>query len=118
MSDSNGSAIIGQRTALMKSDLLLLADNAETQRWLGGIAHGSGDSIAARATDRFLREAWARVGSSYAALSYLDYAERRVASFVSLRSPAWTVVVSGSVDVPLRRRWQRGRTAEAHHAAV
>jgi len=81
------AAIIRRRTALMESDLLLLADNAETQRWLGGIARSNGDSVAAREADRFLRDAWARVGSSYAALSYLDYAERPVFQIGSAPAP-------------------------------
>jgi signal transduction histidine kinase len=63
---------ITTRTTLLQSDLLLLAENAETQRWLARRAATGDDSAAAREADRFLREAWSRMGSSYAALVYRD----------------------------------------------
>jgi signal transduction histidine kinase len=63
---------IGARSALLRSDLLLLADNAETQGWLAQHAEGRGDSAAAREADRFVRDAWSRMGSSYAGLVYRD----------------------------------------------
>jgi len=61
-----------QRAALLESDLLLLAENAETQRWLGQRNAAGGDSTPAREADRFLREAWTRMSASYASLAYRD----------------------------------------------
>jgi signal transduction histidine kinase len=63
---------IETRAALLRSDLLLLAENAETQRWLTRRSAGGDDSAAAREANRFLREAWSRMGSSYAGLVYRD----------------------------------------------
>jgi len=63
---------IEAQAALLRSDLLLLAENAETQRWLTRRSSGGDDSAAAREADRFLREAWSRMGSSYAGLVYRD----------------------------------------------
>jgi len=60
------------RAALLQSDLHLLAENAETQRWLLRLAEGADDPDATREADRFLRDAWSRIGSSYAALTYAD----------------------------------------------
>lgn len=65
---------IGNRTALLQSDLQLLAENAETQRWLVRRTTNDEDSAVAREADRFLREVWGRMGTSYASLVYRDRA--------------------------------------------
>jgi hypothetical protein len=63
---------IGNRAALLQSDLLLLAENAETQRWLVRRAVGRDDSVAAGEAHQFLQDVWNRIGTSYASLVYRD----------------------------------------------
>jgi signal transduction histidine kinase len=70
--------LVRARAALLQSDLHLLAENAETQRWLLRLAEGASDPDAAREADRFLRDAWARMGSSYGALTYADPHQREL----------------------------------------
>ncbi len=63
---------IGARAALLQSDLLLLAENAETQRWLVRRSANDNDSAAALEADLFLREVWRRIGPGYASLVFHD----------------------------------------------
>jgi signal transduction histidine kinase len=63
---------ITERAALLQSDLLLLAENAETQRWLVRRAAGGDDSAAAVDASQFLRDVWERIGPSYASLVFRD----------------------------------------------
>lgn len=63
---------VGRNAALLQSDLLLLAENAETQRWLARRTPVGDDSAAGREADRFLRNVWSRIGPSYAGLEYRD----------------------------------------------
>ena len=63
---------ITERAALLQSDLLLLAENAETQRWLVRRAAGGDDSASAVDASQFLRDVWERIGPSYASLVYRD----------------------------------------------
>jgi signal transduction histidine kinase len=60
------------RAAVLESDLLLLAENAETQRWLAARAAHLPDDSAAREGERFLADAWERVGAGYAGLELAD----------------------------------------------
>ena len=59
---------IAARAALLQSDLLLLAENAETQRWIVRHTVNDGDSAAAREADRYMQEVWIRMEPSYARL--------------------------------------------------
>jgi hypothetical protein len=65
---------IQSRYALRQSDLLLFADNAETQRLYE--AHAAGDparyASALDSADAYLREAWSVLGSSYTAIAFRD----------------------------------------------
>jgi signal transduction histidine kinase len=63
---------ITDRAALLQSDLLLLAENAETQRWLVRHAAGRDDSVAAADASEFLRDVWNRIGPGYSSLVYHD----------------------------------------------
>ncbi len=64
---------IQSRTNLLRSDLLLLAENADTRHWLSGRARGESDPGAQREAARFVQDAWARMGASYALLTYRDH---------------------------------------------
>lgn len=84
------------RAAVLESDLLLLAENAETQRWL--VAHADrlpDESAAAREGQAFLDNAWSRIGAGYAGLELTD-AQGRVVLGASREgvtlpgnSPSW-----------------------------
>lgn len=63
---------IQSRAALLRSDLLLLSENAETQRWLSRRAGGVADSGAEGEAARFVQDAWTRIGATYAELTYRD----------------------------------------------
>lgn len=63
---------VGNRWALLQSDLLLLAENAETQRWLVRRLANRGDSVAAGEAHRFLQDVWSRIGAGYTSLVYRD----------------------------------------------
>jgi signal transduction histidine kinase len=69
---------ITDRFALLQSDLLLLAENAETQRWLVRRAAGGDDSAAAAEASQFLRDVWNRIGPGYASLVYHDPSGREI----------------------------------------
>jgi signal transduction histidine kinase len=66
------------RATLLESDLHLLAENAETQRWLARHADGVEDPAAAREADRFVRDAWLRLGESYGGIRYEDASHREL----------------------------------------
>jgi signal transduction histidine kinase len=70
------AAEIADRYALRQSDLLLLAENAETQRLLR--AHQAGGAEAAQAAyeaaDAYLRQAWRVVGAAYQWVEFRDTA--------------------------------------------
>lgn len=66
------AATIQGRANLLRSDLLLLAQNAETQRWLSRRASGALDQGAEQEAARFVQDAWVRMGASYAELTYRD----------------------------------------------
>lgn len=72
------AATIEGNAGLLRSDLMLFAENAETQRWLALRAAGGADPKVEREADRFLRDAWSRMGASYASLTYLDPQSRVV----------------------------------------
>ncbi|MDH3498154.1 MAG: cache domain-containing protein, partial [Gemmatimonadota bacterium] len=65
---------ITNRYALRQSDLLLLAENAETQRLYRTLAEGNPGRVEAarRAADEYLRQAWQAVGSSYRWAEFRD----------------------------------------------
>jgi signal transduction histidine kinase len=67
---------IESRAALLRSDLLLLAENSETQRWLAHRATEPRDSAVDPAADQFLREVWTRISASYDGLAYRDPKDR------------------------------------------
>lgn len=69
---------IRSRAALLSSDMLLLSENADTQRWLTSIAAGTPDTLAAADAQRFLRSAWERVSDAYSELSLLDTNNREL----------------------------------------
>ena len=71
---SRVAAVLEQRAALLESDLTLLAENAETQRWLVERHSRGGDGASAMEADRFLRDAWSRMGASHASVTYRDSA--------------------------------------------
>lgn len=64
--------VIEGRAALLESDLLLLSENTETQRWLGLPGDSSADSALAREGRRFLDDMWSRIGAGYAGLQLTD----------------------------------------------
>lgn len=68
--------VLTNRMALLRSDLLLLAENSETQRWLTHRLRDPGDSAMDPAADRFLRDLWTRVSGSYDGLLYRDPQDR------------------------------------------
>jgi signal transduction histidine kinase len=61
------AATVEQRAALIQSDQLFLSENEEVQRWL---ATGDRDPAARAAAEQFLREAWARMSTTYVGLAY------------------------------------------------
>lgn len=61
---------IATRLRLLRSDLALFAENAETGRWLSGYAVGREDPGARTEADRFVRDVWARVGTGYRSVTY------------------------------------------------
>jgi len=65
---------IRRRYALRQSDLLLLAENAETQRLFRTRAGGDVDQVQAAfgAADNYLQQAWQAVGSSYRWAEFRD----------------------------------------------
>jgi len=75
---SRVAVVLEQRAALLESDLTLLAENAETQRWLSERRNPGADGPSAKEADRFLRDAWARMGISHASMTYRDAAGRGV----------------------------------------
>lgn len=56
------AASIAVRTTRLQSDLLLLSDNEESQRWL---RRNSGDTTAATPLQQFLDDAWVQLRGSY-----------------------------------------------------
>lgn len=64
------------RAARLESDLLLLSENVETQRWL--VAHTAGrvTEVVEAEGREFLDEVWRRVGSGYAGVQLADAAGR------------------------------------------
>jgi signal transduction histidine kinase len=61
------AATVEQRAAMLQSDLLLLSENEEVQRWL---ASGDRDPKARQEAELFLRAAWDRMAVTYSAVSY------------------------------------------------
>ncbi len=70
------AAEITDRYSLRESDLLLLADNAETQQWYRAHATGDPARYAAALADAsaYLKQAWAGVSRSYQQVEFLDTA--------------------------------------------
>lgn len=64
--------VIEGRAALLESDLLLLSENAETQRWLNRRGDGEPEEAPEQEGRRFLDEAWSRIGAGYASLQLAD----------------------------------------------
>ncbi len=69
------------RGQVLESDLLLLSENVETQRWLGS----PGDSVRSRAAESFMQEAWGRIGAGYSGLTLTDTMGRRLLQLGSSR---------------------------------
>lgn len=65
---------IAERYALRQSDLLLLAENAETQRLFRAHSAGDEDAVAAayEMADAYLRRAWEVMGRSYRWIEFRD----------------------------------------------
>ena len=61
------AATVEQRAALIQSDELFLSENDEVQRWL---TTGDRDPAARAAAEQFLRDAWARMSTTYVGLAY------------------------------------------------
>ena len=95
---------VRNREALLQSDLHLLAENAETQRWLAQRAEGVDDSAAAREADRFVRDVWARLGSTYGGLSYTDPREHEVYGFGGTIIGGAPGELLHRVSLPIRHR--------------
>ena len=68
--------VLQSRAALLRSDLLLLAENSETHRWLARHAAVPSDSSVDPAADRFLRDVWTRMSPTYDGLIYRDTRDR------------------------------------------
>ena len=68
--------VLENRAALLRSDLLLLAENAESQRWLAHRLADPRDSAVDPAADLFLREVWAKASASYDELVFRDPQDR------------------------------------------
>ena len=66
------AALIRNKAALIQSDLLLLSENVETQRWLQAHAAGAATAEPAREADRFFRDAWSRIAASYRGMWIVD----------------------------------------------
>ena len=64
--------VIEARATRLESDVLLLSENAETQRWLEAVANGRPDEAAARGGRQFLDDVWSRVSGGYAGLQLSD----------------------------------------------
>ena len=70
------AAEVADRWALRESDLLLFAENMETQRLYRVLASGDSarQALARSSADTFLTEAWGVFGSSYVSIKFLDAA--------------------------------------------
>jgi signal transduction histidine kinase len=69
---SRASAGISDRMMLRESDLLLLTENAQTQRLFREMAdHGQASAAAREAAERFLPAVWAQVRDSYESIELL-----------------------------------------------
>ena len=93
--------LVRGRAVLLQSDLHLLAENAETQRWLLRIAEGANDVEAAREADRFLRDAWTRMGSSYGAVTYTDPRQRELYRIGAPGSQGFSGEMLNPVSLPI-----------------
>ncbi len=83
---------IRSRYALRQSDLLLLAENAETQRLYRAHVGGSPEEIEAarQAADEYLGRAWQLVGGSYRYAEFRDTDGRMLYRLGSTGDPAFT----------------------------
>ncbi len=63
------AAVIHARTTRMESDLLLLAENAESQRWLRS---SEADAEATAALQQFFNDAWSRLQADYQGVQLTD----------------------------------------------
>lgn len=119
---------ITDRYALRQSDLLLLAENAETQRLYRTRADGDlGQAQAAlRRADAYLRQAWQAVGSSYRWAEFRDTSGVVIYALGASRTqPTFAegapeadrrdVVIATQTIRDLESRQERGRLAAAIH---
>lgn len=91
---------IGNRDALLQSDLLLLAENAESQRWLVRRLANGVDSVAAGEAHRFLQDVWSRIGPSYTSLVYRDRSGREIYRLGASADTATVAPRSATRQVP------------------
>ena len=80
--------VLETRAALLRSDLLLLAENSETQRWLTHRLAEPRDSAVDPAADGFLREVWTRISPSYDGLVYRDPQDRVIYQLGNAGTPS------------------------------
>jgi len=83
------AAEVGDRWALRESDLLLFAENMETQQLYRAFASGDTARIAAArsSADSYLAEAWNVLGSSYLGIEYRDTDGRAIHALGDIRRP-------------------------------
>jgi signal transduction histidine kinase len=63
---------IEARVVVVQSDVLVLAENAETQRWLAARDLGMPDNAIAPDAKRYLTSVWERIGSGYTGMELAD----------------------------------------------
>lgn len=81
---------VADRYALRISDLLLMAENAETQRFFEAYAAGNGADLAQarEAAESYLDQAWELFGSSYLWIELRDSADVSLLRFGGLPGPS------------------------------